>query len=112
MGFVEGGDLASFIKAKGEASVPASLTSTMKILCGISDAMAYLHSQDPLPILHRDLKTENILLTSDHNPKVADLGEARTLAREAKMTIVGTRGYTAPEVIMGESCESFEESES
>ena len=53
---------------------------------------------DPAPILHRDIKSENILLTESLEPRVADLGEARTMAHNKTMTAVGTNGYTAPEV--------------
>ena len=64
--------------------------------------MAYLHDWQPLPILHRDIKSENILVTKDLTPKIADLGEARVMAENRAMTIVGTNGYTAPEVLKGE----------
>ena len=79
-----------------------------------------------MPILHRDIKSENILLTEGLEPRIADLGEARAMAKDAAMTIVsfpclirtrsrrgdsfmflgslqvGTNGYTAPEVLKGE----------
>ena len=54
-----------------------------------------------LDSLHRDIKSENILLTEELNPRVADLGEARVLAQNHTMTVVGTNGYTAPEVLEG-----------
>ena len=57
---------------------------------------------DPAPILHRDIKSENILLTKELVPKIADLGEARAMADNRTMTTVGTNGYTAPEVLRGE----------
>ena len=53
---------------------------------------------DSAPILHRDIKSENILLTKDLEPRLADLGEARAMAHDRTMTMVGTQGYTAPEV--------------
>ena len=60
----------------------------MKILIGMAKGMAYLHSMQPLPVLHRDIKSENILLTEKLEPRIADLGEARTMARDHAMTIV------------------------
>ena len=56
----------------------------------------------PMPILHRDIKSENILLTDDLQARIADLGEARMMAEDQKMTVVGTKLYTAPEVLRGE----------
>ena len=55
-----------------------------------------------MPILHRDIKSENILLTETGDARIADLGEARVMTEEKNMTVVGTRGYTAPEVLRGE----------
>ena len=77
----------------------------MKILIGSAKAFRYLHGMEPLPILHRDIKSENILVTDDLEPRVADLGEARVMAENRTMTMVGTNGYTAPEILMGERCE-------
>ena len=101
MDFIEGGTLSHYIKAQDEND-PPSVEVTMKILIGSAQGMEYLHSREPMPILHRDIKSENILLTKEFEPRIADLGEARTLAKEHAMTIVGTRGYTAPEVLRGE----------
>ena len=74
----------------------------MKILIGSAKGFAYLHATEPMPILHRDIKSENILLTNDFEARIADLGEARVMAEDHAMTIVGTPGYTAPEVLRGE----------
>ena len=77
----------------------------MKILIGATKAFRYLHSTEPLPTLHRDIKSENILVTETLEPRIADLGEARVMAENGTMTMVGTNGYTAPEVLRGEHCE-------
>ena len=94
MDFVAGGTLRSFIE-KGELP---PLRTTITILEGCARALSYLHAMDPMPILHRDIKSENILLTKELEPKIADLGEARAMAHNKTMTTVGTNGYTAPEV--------------
>lgn len=63
----------------------------------ISDAIAYLHNMKPKPIIHRDLKSSNILLKDDH-VKICDFGTAcdvHTLMSNAK----GTVAWMAPEVI-------------
>ena len=54
---------------------------------------AHNPSETPMPILHRDIKSENILLTAELMPKLADLGEARAMAENGAMTQVGTNGW-------------------
>ena len=56
-----------------------------------------------MPIIHRDIKSENVLLMADLTPKLADLGEARAMAENGAMTKVGTNGYTAPEILKDEN---------
>ena len=56
--------------------------------------------------MHRDIKTENILLSTDLTSRLADLGEARFNDETKTMTMVGTRGFVAPEIIR---CERYGE---
>lgn len=59
--------------------------------------LSFLHSKN---IVHRDVKTENVLLDKDGRVKIADFGVARLEASNlAEMTgYTGTPGYMAPEV--------------
>lgn len=59
--------------------------------------LSYLHSKK---IVHRDVKTENMLLNGHRTVKIADFGVARVEAQNPKdMTgATGTLGYMAPEV--------------
>jgi serine/threonine protein kinase len=60
-------------------------------------AMQYLHSQG---IIHRDLKTLNVLLDANNEPRLCDFGLARRVDSEQPMTgMAGTFNYMAPEVI-------------
>ncbi|XP_077498900.1 testis-specific serine/threonine-protein kinase 6-like [Amblyomma americanum] len=65
----------------------------------MSSALAYLHSKD---ITHRDLKCENVLLTSTNHVKLADFSFARYSAgRQLSATFCGSEAYAPPEVLQG-----------
>jgi serine/threonine protein kinase len=63
-----------------------------KIILGIARGLVCLHHDSRLRIIHRDLKTSNILLDEEMNPKISDLGLARMV--EGKETEANTnRGW-------------------
>lgn len=65
----------------------------------ICDVLHYLHSQEPNPIIFRDIKPSNIMIDKKGNLKLIDFGIAREFKEEALTDTVsiGTRGYAAPE---------------
>jgi serine/threonine protein kinase len=70
-----------------------------RVACGAARGMAYLHSGNP-PVLHRDLKSANILLDESYTAKVCDFGLSRLKAQERSMTgNCGTVQWMAPEVL-------------
>ncbi|KAJ0030061.1 hypothetical protein Pint_12379 [Pistacia integerrima] len=71
-----------------------------KILTGLASALLYLHEECDNPVVHRDVKPNNVMLDSDYNAHLGDFGLARLLQNDACATtmLAGTPGYLAPEV--------------
>lgn len=70
------------------------------IILGIARGLSYLHHEFHVCIIHRDIKSSNILLDDDFQPKIADFGLARLLPEDQShlsTKFAGTLGYTAPE---------------
>ncbi|CAL4932594.1 unnamed protein product [Urochloa decumbens] len=72
------------------------------IIEGIAHGLLYLHKHSRLRVIHRDLKSSNILLDNEMNPKISDFGLAKIFSSnntQANTTrrVVGTYGYMAPE---------------
>eukprot|EP00005_Dracoamoeba_jomungandri_P000846 CAMPEP_0174250414 /NCGR_PEP_ID=MMETSP0439-20130205/593_1 /TAXON_ID=0 /ORGANISM="Stereomyxa ramosa, Strain Chinc5" /LENGTH=309 /DNA_ID=CAMNT_0015330477 /DNA_START=27 /DNA_END=956 /DNA_ORIENTATION=+ len=107
--FITGGDLRSRLK---DPSIEMGWKLRVGVLRDIALAMNYLHAKG---IIHRDLKSHNLLVGDDWKVKVCDFGLARSApnneTQKAGMTIVGTNEWMAPEVAMGEgydnTCDVF-----
>ncbi|KAJ9564613.1 hypothetical protein OSB04_000579 [Centaurea solstitialis] len=70
------------------------------IIFGIARGLAHLHHEFHVKIIHRDIKSANILLDDDFQPKIADFGLARFQLEDqshVSTKFAGTLGYTAPE---------------
>ncbi|ETL30853.1 TKL/DRK protein kinase, partial [Phytophthora nicotianae] len=67
----------------------------------VAEALEYLHSRTPA-IIHRDLKSNNILLTESLDPKLIDFGVSRGMMDLTMTAGVGTPYWTAPEILEGD----------
>ncbi|XP_028800632.1 cold-responsive protein kinase 1-like [Neltuma alba] len=71
-----------------------------EIILGTARGLAYLHEEFYVCVIHRDIKTNNILLDNDLQPRISDFGLARLLPKDQShlsTKFAGTLGYTAPE---------------
>jgi hypothetical protein len=101
MEFMDGGDLRQYL-----ADPPTPFGWSFRkfdIAIGIIEALVYLHSFVP-PLVHRDLKSKNVLLSAAFTAKLSDFGTSRFRSVENTMTAgVGTGRWLAPEVIRGDT---------
>ncbi len=97
MEYFHGENLRQFIMRKG----PLSLQEGLQIAFQICDGLEAAHAQG---IIHRDLKSHNVILNDRGHAKIIDLGLARTNQLEgmtATGLIMGTPEYMSPEQVMG-----------
>ncbi|KAK6259171.1 hypothetical protein SCA6_013645, partial [Theobroma cacao] len=75
-----------------------------KVAVGMAEALDYLHNGCEQPVIHRDVKSSNILLSDDFEPQLSDFGLSSQVSSSAShMTctdVAGTFGYLAPEYFM------------
>ncbi|KAG6958430.1 hypothetical protein JG688_00010512 [Phytophthora aleatoria] len=82
----------------------------LAIAQAVTSALAYLHALTPM-VLHRDVKSRNVLLSSSLDAKLCDFGISRRKCSgnddETNLTATaaaGTLSWTAPELLLGEEC--------
>ncbi|KAL5562742.1 hypothetical protein UlMin_032489 [Ulmus minor] len=73
-----------------------------KVAVGLASAILYLHEESEKCVLHRDIKSSNIMMDSNFIAKLGDFGLARLIDEEAgqrSTALAGTLGYMAPEYV-------------
>ncbi|KAL2904446.1 hypothetical protein RDABS01_003156 [Bienertia sinuspersici] len=61
----------------GDSNLELNWAQRFEVCLGVARGLTYLHQESRLRIVHRDVKSSNILLDSDLNPKISDFGLAK-----------------------------------
>jgi serine/threonine protein kinase len=101
MEFIEGGSLKDYLDDHSEEET-MPLVKLLTIMRDIADALRY--GQETLQLTHGDIKPENILISFDGTPHLADFGLSETIASKKKKQdgeskVLATPVYVAPEII-------------
>lgn len=102
---LSGQTLEEMMKAGTSAVSPLEPARAFSVAAGVARALDYLHA-DGRVSAHRDVKPENIMLTSDGTPKLIDIGIAKTrmvVSDDLKTRMAGTVRYMSPEQIADSS---------
>ncbi|MFP4497327.1 MAG: protein kinase domain-containing protein, partial [Vulcanimicrobiota bacterium] len=99
MEYIKGEDLESIIKKSQNNQI--SIDQFFNWIINVLHILGYLHNQDP-PIIHRDIKPGNIMVTPDNKIVLVDFGVAKSVGmKTGTHTRVGTPGFASPEHFFG-----------
>ena len=97
------GSLYDTLRKRREAKSGTKFSEVLNWLKQVANGVEYLHSNK---IVHRDLKSPNILVAEDYSLKISDFGTSKELIDNSSrvMSVNGTTAWMAPEVIRSKPC--------
>ncbi|KAL0461064.1 UNVERIFIED_CONTAM: MDIS1-interacting receptor like kinase [Sesamum latifolium] len=97
--YMQNGNLGDALHCKQAGRLLVDWVSRYNIALGVAQGLAYLHHDCHPPIIHRDVKSNNILLDENLEARVADFGLAKLMLKknETVSMVAGSYGYIAPE---------------
>jgi len=98
--YVEHGDLFDLL-IFGERDI--GWKQKVKIALQVGTAVYYLHTRN---IIHRDLKSQNVLIGESMKVKLCDLGLATMIENRRRITVCGTDEWMAPEIVLADTYDS------
>uniref|UniRef100_A0A8C1LED2 Sterile alpha motif and leucine zipper containing kinase AZK n=1 Tax=Cyprinus carpio TaxID=7962 RepID=A0A8C1LED2_CYPCA len=107
--YASGGSLFDYLSSAESEDI--SMKQIMTWAMDIAKGMHYLHAEAPFTVIHRDLKSRNVVLTADSVLKICDFGASKFHSHTTHMSLVGTFPWMAPEVIQSlpasETCDTY-----
>ncbi|CAN6983295.1 unnamed protein product [Brassica oleracea var. botrytis] len=102
--YVPRGSLEENLHGNRKVAATFGWLERYKVAVGVAEALDYLHNTHDPEVIHRDVKSSNILLADDFEPQLSDFGFASLASSAAQHVscggITGTFGYLAPEYFM------------
>ncbi|XP_030460743.1 leucine-rich repeat receptor-like protein kinase PXL1 [Syzygium oleosum] len=97
--YMPNGNLGTALHGKQAGKLLVDWVSRYNIAVGVAQGLNYLHHDCHPPIIHRDIKSNNILLDKNLDARIADFGLARMMIHknETVSVVAGSYGYIAPE---------------
>ncbi|KAK1260273.1 Leucine-rich repeat receptor-like protein kinase PXL2 [Acorus gramineus] len=97
--YMPNGNLWEALHGERARRVLVDWVSRYNVAVGVAQGLAYLHHDCHPPVIHRDVKSNNILLDGNLEARIADFGLARAMLRknETVSVVAGSIGYIAPE---------------
>uniref|UniRef100_A0ACB8G0R7 Uncharacterized protein n=1 Tax=Sphaerodactylus townsendi TaxID=933632 RepID=A0ACB8G0R7_9SAUR len=107
--YASAGSLYDYINSNRSEEMDMDHIMTWAI--DIAKGMHYLHLEAPVKVIHRDLKSRNVVIAGDGVLKICDFGASRFHSHTTHMSLVGTFPWMAPEVIqslpVSETCDTY-----
>ncbi|TXG53042.1 hypothetical protein EZV62_022211 [Acer yangbiense] len=102
--FLSRGSLEENLHGNNKDQLAFGWNERYKVAVGVGEALDYLHRGSAQPVIHRDVKSSNILLSDDFEPQLSDFGLAKWASISSSQItctdVAGTFGYLAPEYFM------------